>query len=120
MVVKGIGAGSPIGPVAPVGDVHAAQGAAGVGATASVGSTDPSTLVHGAVRDVAARVRAGEVSRGPDALDAVVDRLARLQVGDRLRGPALEQRIAEMQFALGSDPTFAARVESLLSDALDR
>jgi hypothetical protein len=104
--------------VKAVGSVGAMNSVEGVASLASVGPVRAPDAVRGAVEAVAVEIRAGRVDPGTAAVDAVIARFARSQVPPATPEARIEERTAMLQAVLGTDPSFAVRVQRLLDEAL--
>lgn len=93
----------------------APAGVARASASSSAAGVDS---VSAAVSEVAAEVRAGRHAESQARVDAVIEKMVKLELGEGRNPRALAARVQEVQAAVGDHPDFARRVHSLLDAAL--
>lgn len=92
----------------------------GFGKVAKAGpaQTSEPTEVAQAVNEVAADIAAGRLTDPQMQVDAVIDRMVRLQAPEGASTRAVNSRVSEVQLALGDHPGFSERIQAMLSNAL--
>jgi hypothetical protein len=125
MMIKRVGGGPPVagpdnveGPKASNAQKAAFGGLTSARAEAAPGTSAESAAVHRAVSDVASRVASGETLTPSERVDAVIERMVELRLGEETRPAVLRERVADARAVLGDHPTFAAHVGKLLDEAL--
>ena len=120
MAIKKVGGGGRVSPVEPIENKKPAsvEGFAKAAATKESPRTEQ-TEVARAVQSVAADVAAGRIPDPQDQVDAVIDRMVRLQAPEGASARVVNARVAEVQLALGDHPGFSGRVQDMISKALE-
>ncbi|MFT6399075.1 MAG: hypothetical protein ACJAYU_003838 [Bradymonadia bacterium] len=120
MAIKKVGGPGRVAPAQPIESKSAAT-VEGFGKVAEAAQTQPNapTEVAQAVQEVAVDVAAGRLSDPQTQIDAVIERMVRLQAPEGASSRAVSSRVMEVQLALGDHPGFSERVQVMLANALE-